>query len=1412
MDTYRIHGLFSEIGLNKNTYMVIAPDAIRPSMEYTIQFNKLSPLPPLRLMASLVTPSEVLVSAATVVSANAKNALLTLYILPYVYINGDDLYNLEITATSMEDDSLLFKNSTSLRYMEKHISIFIQTDKAMYKPGQNVQFRAFVTNPDLSILYETMDISIYDPHNNKIQHWLNVNNTNGVFQDSLQLSDQPPLGIWKIEVTFMGTSKTQEIEVAEYVLPRFEVKVSLPGFGLESHQYLSGKVDASYTFGKGVEGNGTLTITSKYGYPYDRTFRERFKINGIYKFNIPMKTLTDTFGSLSHQVLIVTASVEEGLTSKTEDDTAEIQYYTKAKKLMFLDSATYFKPGLKYTAYVFVSDQDDKPLSTASTVTFIVDMNDATGKVYSNKTFDVSPNGIVAFSFNVGSTVHSVSLTAESSGAYTAYKYLTKFNAAGDSYIQVSVQTRNPQTGRSCAFQIRSTLTYRRYTVNYMIVAKGLIVKQGKVTMRRRRPKSFAVTLTSETSPTAKCIVYLAHKTTAEVIADSVMFNVKRNFDNKVQVDYVKPNGMRATRSAPGKKMNIRVRADAGSLCNVLTVDKSVLLLKSGNDVTPAKIEDEMELYDNKPPQPCGNFICLRSYFPVPINGQDVTQVFMNSGLKVLTDAYMYQYIHEYRYSSYPWYYDGADYYSALPSTVAMAAPSDIMEADSPNAESANAKTTSNTRVRSHFPETWIFDSATANGRGKAIIKTRVPDTITTWISSAFAVNKDSGLGLALNTAELTAFLKFFVQLSLPYSVIRSEQVILQANVFNYFDTDLVVDVTLKESTDFQVIIISNDMLSRTRSRMVYRHQEVVHTVTIPSGSAVAVNFPIIPLEIGNIDIEVTAVSSMAGDAVRRQLLVEAEGIESGYNLPILIEAPFATSRKLPLPPNIVEGSLRIRISATGDLMGPSISGLSSLLRMPYGCGEQNMLGFVPNIVVMKYLSAVNYLKPEDESKAKKHMLIGYQKELTYQHDDGSFSAFGNNDPSGSTWLTAFVMKSFVQARPYIYIDPEVIKQSIDWLLARYTKSGLFNEPGNVIHKDMQFEGSVALDLDNVIKSAIGVLEGDVDTMEDVFELAIASYCLALIDSPKVENVIIKLFDKATVKDGYMYWTKQESEETTLDMLIFLPPNIQSSPRSIETTAYVLLTFSHIGRITDGLPIMKWLVNQRNSNGGFGSTQDTMIALQALAEFAKYIYSDDVNIVIDVEDSNVQFEHTFRILPEDVSLYQRVSVPETSRKLNFTASGNGKALVEIAVSYNVMENTVVPMFKLVVSSTDETLSGFNLQICFKYLGEGASGMSVLEIKLLSGFSAEKTTISKLSMIKRVEDGNKLLYIYLNQVPGNETSCITVHMQRQNLVANTQPGTVKLYDYYDNERPAFRLYQPDLLKDTNVCSLSRDLGC
>jgi len=99
-----------------------------------------------------------------------------------------------------------------------------------------------------------------------------------------------------------------------------------------------------------------------------------------------------------------------------------------------------------------------------------------------------------------------------------------------------------------------------------------------------------------------------------------------------------------------------------------------------------------------------------------------------------------------------------------------------------------------------------------------------------------------------------------------------------------------------------------------------------------------------------------------------------------------------------------------------GDLLGPTIKNLDNLVRMPYGCGEQNMVNFVPNILVVKYLEVTNRKMPSVVEKAKKFLEIGYQRELTYKHDDGSYSAFGKSDPAGSTW------KSSVSASFYFFL------------------------------------------------------------------------------------------------------------------------------------------------------------------------------------------------------------------------------------------------------------------------------------------------------------------------------------------------------------------------------------------------------
>ena len=51
--------------------------------------------------------------------------------------------------------------------------------------------------------------------------------------------------------------------------------------------------------------------------------------------------------------------------------------------------------------------------------------------------------------------------------------------------------------------------------------------------------------------------------------------------------------------------------------------------------------------------------------------------------------------------------------------------------------------------------------------------------------------------------------------------------------------------------------------------------------------------------------------------------------------------------------------------------MGPTLSGLDKLLKMPTGCGEQTMILFVPNIYVLRYLISTSQVTSGSPIKTK---------------------------------------------------------------------------------------------------------------------------------------------------------------------------------------------------------------------------------------------------------------------------------------------------------------------------------------------------------------------------------------------------------------------------------------------------------
>lgn len=164
-------------------------------------------------------------------------------------------------------------------------------------------------------------------------------------------------------------------------------------------------------------------------------------------------------------------------------------------------------------------------------------------------------------------------------------------------------------------------------------------------------------------------------------------------------------------------------------------------------------------------------------------------------------------------------------------------------------------------------------------------------------------------------------------------------------------------------------------------------------------------------------------------------------------------------------------------------------------------------------------------------------MESGYQQELKYRHPDGSYSAFGSG--AGSTWLTAFVVKSFKQAEKYIDLDDKVIDEALNFLQSvQNPNDGSFPENGYILDHKMQGGSSKGVALtaytaitflqngvpnvahQDTIRKAIENVATNIHDIDDVYTLAIAAYALQLADHAIKDQILDILVAKMVSKNG----------------------------------------------------------------------------------------------------------------------------------------------------------------------------------------------------------------------------------------------------------------------------------------------------
>ena len=179
----------------------------------------------------------------------------------------------------------------------------------------------------------------------------------------------------------------------------------------------------------------------------------------------------------------------------------------------------------------------------------------------------------------------------------------------------------------------------------------------------------------------------------------------------------------------------------------------------------------------------------------------------------------------------------------------------------------------------------------------------------------------------------------------------------------------------------------------------------------------------------------------------------------------------------------------------------------------------------------------------------------------------------------------------------------------------------------------------------------------------DTYTLALSLYAFKIHSvGSEFSGVLESELDKRAIhRNGHIYW--QEANQQTEAF----------KSADLEITSYVLLAkiygLKEGDKLGDAISIAKWINSQRNSLGGFYSTQDTVVALDALSTFASVFYMKDISLKLNYEFNEARallsIDNDNRLLVQKLKLYN-LENSGIVNKLNFDVQGYGSALVQVS--------------------------------------------------------------------------------------------------------------------------------------------------
>ena len=328
--------------------------------------------------------------------------------------------------------------------------------------------------------------------------------------------------------------------------------------------------------------------------------------------------------------------------------------------------------------------------------------------------------------------------------------------------------------------------------------------------------------------------------------------------------------------------------------------------------------------------------------------------------------------------------------------------------------------------ARKYFPDTaaW-FPSVVTDVNGHAVLRVTMPDSLTTWRATVRAHARSTMVGQAQQKVVVTVPLS--ARLGLPRHYTLGDKAMVAGVVHNDTNRARRVSATLRAD--------GADIAGRAKQY-----------VTVPAHGQASVEWEIEPRMVGKVTLSLAARSWFLNDAVDMTVPVLPFGEETqrawaGETRP---SDESGALLEFELPEDALSGATRVQLEVSPGYAGVVQQALEFLVNYPYGCVEQTMSAFMPDIVAHRAFTHLGVALPRSQAELARMVDSGLARLYKYQHPDGGFGwwEFDQSD----IWMTSYVLFGLGKAKEAGFdVSAQAIDRALDYLaqsLAHARKAG----------------------------------------------------------------------------------------------------------------------------------------------------------------------------------------------------------------------------------------------------------------------------------------------------------------------------------------------------------------------------------